>query len=270
MLFKIKLFTTLIIILFTKSLFADAELRINDTTLAKGVEHRIDLIGTIPEVNGQLAIKIKYNALLLDIKEVEGSIDHAIKEDNPEFINNMSELENSVLIVNSNNYTNVNNSKICTIVLEALAGPDSLAVMEPLELTINDKEPEGTIYISGTFFIGSPIFEKYKESMSYVRPNPFNSSTVIPFTLSKESNVEFRIFTMGGRLVDKLPGSTLSKYMLIDESKKEINLKIEERLPKGSYSLSYTPDRWELSQGVYYIVMKGSQGTYLRTMMYIR
>ncbi len=79
------------------------------------------------------------------------------------------------------------------------------------------------------------------------RPNPFNPSTVICFSLGDDSSVDLRVYDIAGREVDKL---------------------ISRRMEAGSYSIEWQPAG--LSSGVYFYVLKAGETRISRKAVLLR
>jgi hypothetical protein len=67
----------------------------------------------------------------------------------------------------------------------------------------------GTVYVQGTGIDDYPFPDKPSFNLSNF-PNPFNSSTIIRFSLEAESHVELAVFDILGRQIDRLVDGYLS------------------------------------------------------------
>ena len=82
-----------------------------------------------------------------------------------------------------------------------------------------------------------------------VYPNPFNSSSVIPFSLDQMGHVTLSVYDMTGREVAKL---------------------INDVLPSGSHKAVLDAEEYDLTTGLYYVKLTGSGQSAVRKMNYMR
>ncbi|NQT35049.1 Omp28-related outer membrane protein [bacterium] len=86
-------------------------------------------------------------------------------------------------------------------------------------------------------------------SLDPVYPNPFNSSSVIPFNLDKKGQVTLSVFDLTGREVVKL---------------------INDVLPSGRHQAVLDAAAQDLTTGLYYVKLTGSGHSAVRKMIYMR
>lgn len=107
-----------------------------------------------------------------------------------------------------------------------------------------DYEETGSIGIQP---IGNIIPERYNLLQNY--PNPFNSETVIKFDIPKNENITLRIYDMTGR---------------------EIATLINEYKVAGSYKINFNADRYKMSSGIYFYILKSDSFTETKKFVYIK
>jgi hypothetical protein len=100
--------------------------------------------------------------------------------------------------------------------------------------TFNADNTGGLNYIKNT---NTPIAKKIHGAY----PNPFKQSTLIRYTLPTQSDVILQVFDITGRQVATL---------------------IDDMQNQGVYSIKFTPDRQNVSQGIYLarLVIKPTTG----------
>ncbi|MBX7042391.1 MAG: T9SS type A sorting domain-containing protein [Ignavibacteria bacterium] len=107
----------------------------------------------------------------------------------------------------------------------------------------------GLTYIGGLSNETPGTFELYQN-----HPNPFNSSTVIRFTIKQSSEAEIAVFDMLGRQVFKWPGEGI--------------------LQAGTYEYSFTGDNLSSGVYIYRLTAKTSEGNMVfsdsRKMIYLK
>ena len=86
-------------------------------------------------------------------------------------------------------------------------------------------------------------------SLDPVYPNPFNSSSVIPFSLDKKGQVTLSVYDLTGREVVKL---------------------INDVLPSGRHQAVLDAAAHDLTTGLYYVKLTGSGHSAVRKMIYMR
>ena len=98
------------------------------------------------------------------------------------------------------------------ITIEIIAGdyyPSAFANISLPTYLIRPVLINGTVYIQRTGIDDSPYPDKPSFDLSNF-PNPFNSSTIIRFSLEAESYVELAVFDILGRQIDRLVDGYLS------------------------------------------------------------
>jgi alpha-amylase len=127
-------------------------------------------------------------------------------------------------------------------------GPDSLITLYVAEIDKNgDGIPDPTIIISSLKFDErkNNLFNDIYISENY--PNPFNSQTKVNIHLTRETNLEIKIFDLLG---------------------KEISTIINSKFKEGSYS--FTIDGSNLSSGIYLLRVKTNEKTQMKKIIFIK
>ncbi|PLX11239.1 MAG: glycosyl hydrolase [Marinilabiliales bacterium] len=86
-------------------------------------------------------------------------------------------------------------------------------------------------------------------SLSQNYPNPFNESTFIKFKLIENQNIDLRVMDIYGRTVANV----------IDDRVYEI----------GKYEIQFSPDEYNLINGVYYFVLSSAKGSVTKKMLLV-
>jgi len=80
-------------------------------------------------------------------------------------------------------------------------------------------------------------------------PNPFNSSTIIPFSIDRPGDVTLRVYDLAGREVARL---------------------ISGVLPVGHRQVSFNASDMNLTTGLYYVRLSSASGIQIRKVLYMR
>lgn len=95
-----------------------------------------------------------------------------------------------------------------SIGMQALAGSETVGVIDPLKLFINGTSTTATVQ-SGKITIqgGLPIMQIFQDGLLGCYPNPIRGYSTITFdySLADDTNVKFELFSMGGTLVKEFP-----------------------------------------------------------------
>ncbi len=157
--------------------------------------------------------------------------------------------------------SNPNALKLFDLELYTSAGKDSTDTIIPAELYINGKFTKFTAK-KGIYKFNSFIYKRNEDRLEYSYPNPFTERTIVNFTLSKDSDVKFKLFSENGRLIDELPNTQNEiEYYLREagadsnnSSKPFINGVSTFKLEKSTYELTLLRT-FKLAAGGYVLVM---------------
>jgi len=123
-------------------------------------------------------------------------------------------------------------------------GSASQGVWGNMIFYLTDYEETGSIGIEP---IGNNIPASFTLYQNY--PNPFNSETVIKFDLPEAGNVVLKIYDISGR---------------------EIAALINENKPAGNYRINFNADKYKMSSGIYFYVLKTNKSTQTKKLVYIK
>lgn len=261
-----------ILILINSIAHSESFIEIKDTTLLRnGKISKLPVYSNIDLSNiNNLIISFELNSLLLDIKGIEGGSDFGINEISPTFeIDNSTFTKTKLTIYGkqlNSNYT----GKLCNIILETLAGPDSIANLNPVGLSINGNPDTNINLKPGKIFIGTPLYEKITEGIGEIFPNPFTNDATISFIVKEDTKINFKIYSMSGRLVTSIPGEKAIEYQFYDTSGEKIDDITDHIFTRGLYKMKFNAVDWLFSAGNYYIVMQTKLGTYHSNFIHIK
>lgn len=248
------------------------EVSIRDTTIDRGIQSSIcTWFKPYGSYKGnKIYLEYTFNANVLNIDTLN------FKDINP-FVDSvrvdidLSDLNNAVLKISFDEKGNFGLAGLC-IVVEGLAGADTVTMLTPTKIIIDDIEVRDVTFVPGTITVRSPsVVPGITEGLSQNRPNPFSDWTTFQFGLNKDSEISFAIYGYGGRkLFDDDTVDKIFKFKIHSESGDLISEYKGISFKRGNYSLSLQPASWELSSGPYFIVMKTESGVYKTNFMYIK
>ncbi|MCF7811117.1 T9SS type A sorting domain-containing protein, partial [bacterium] len=99
----------------------------------------------------------------------------------------------------------------------------------------------------GVFDENEPQVYDFKLDAAY--PNPFNSTSVIPFSLTQSDNISLKLFNVAGREVGQIASGDFKA---------------------GNHKVILDASKFGLTTGVYYIQLDGKNGTSTSKALYIR
>lgn len=234
--------------------------------LQRGKSQLIPVFGDLKTLNvlnsDEIKIKFSFDPRLLHFDSIKTSNNTYLSEiakfnvvytTLPE----LSELECSFKGKNENYNLSLVNDTLFYLSVEALVGSDSLAVLSPLSLNINNTTVENVELNPATYKIGFPIFDILKETVGNFYPNPFGSYTEIKVKLVKDSRITLAIYSINGKLISEFPNSENNvKYLLSNSNNDIINYKEELILKEDEYKISIDPDPFIVSSGAYIVYIK--------------
>ena len=244
---------------------------IPDTSAQRGIIHKIPVYLEYEGNTDRLTLKIEFNAYLLDVKSVKAGAGYLINEDNVSFTQDISDLENSYITINSFDISG-SSGKLCEIEYEALAGPDSVAYFFPTELSINNVDIDA-VFNDGRISIGDPVFPITKNTISDAYPNPVMNSTGFDIVINDPGTIEIKIFAMSGRIVAEYPSNSRNDFeFLLMNTSTGVPLILDEGeiLEEGKYRLRFNPFPWNWSAQVYVVVARLGNEVYQSKFMIIK
>jgi len=249
-------------------LFAKNSIIIKDTIIPIGNTYEIPVFGDYNvNLSGNIKLSIIFNALNLEISDVKEAEGQGFKEIATEFIRH--KWDSVELVVASNNYAPSYNGILFYLTVQTLVGPDSLTLIRPVSLRIDNAEVDCE-FKSAAITTKSPIVEqKYIESISLVYPNPFDYEATVNFIIEEKTNVEIHIFnTAGMKVFEFNNNSDEIRYSIFNEKDEQIENSHNLILDKGRYKIVFSPHKNRFSSGLYYLVLKTKKGTYKTNFIY--
>ncbi len=274
---RIKSLTLILIAIltFTGSIFSQNTITVPDTSIPRGNIINLEVRGTLDINSGdELTLKFTFNSNIIDIKEVVGADDYAVKSVNPEDVTfNFFDLNNASLEFSTTDVQPVTNGVICALRVEGLVYRDSIAGLKPEEVLINGEPAADVNLVPGTITVpGLPVFPGLGEDLGKNYPNPFSWKTVFPFTIKDSTRVHFSAFSTAGRNIHfheiNFEKSAVRK-LAADGSYTYMDDPFGILAP-GNYELVFTPYTWELSSGSYYMLMVTDYGVYTASFVYLK
>lgn len=137
--------------------------------------------------------------------------------------------------------------------LEVLAGRDTLAWIEPVELRSNGTPLPVSRQGARIRILGGPPVEPIgAEGLWAGAPNPFGGELVLRYSVARPGQVFFRLFSLSGREIPLEPSSVEAPRM-------------------GTYTLRFRFLPWEVSSGGYIVQMVTEfGGVYLLPVMCVK
>ncbi len=261
-----------ILIWIPKIVFAQSFVEIKDTTLFhNGGTFKIPIYGNFDLANvNDLSITLEFNYQLLYIKGVEGGSQFIINDSNPSYTINSADYAHSTIQISTNRINLTNNGILANLLVEPLAGPDSIAILNPIEIQINGVTQPQIALKEGKINIGLPVYETINEGISQIYPNPFFEEGTISFYIKEPTKVTFKIYSMLGRLVSLIPGNGLVNYIFYDKNGNEITDFTNYTFIRGFYKVKINTIPWMFAAGNYFIVMETKLGTYHSNFIHLK
>jgi hypothetical protein len=246
------------------TLFSQEKIEIKDTVLYRnGSTYTLPVYSNLALDNVKsLKLKIKFNYLLVNITSVSAGEGYGIKETNSFFSINTDNYLESYLEINASDFNTNYSGILCGIKLETLAGPDSIAIMTPIEITINNEINSSISLIPGKIKIGLPVYPIINEGIQSIYPNPSDTHGTIIFSIRDNTKVKFSIYSANGRLIGTIPGETAFKHTFYDKTNKEIPDISNYTFTRGNYKFTFEVIDWKFSSGLYTLLMETNRGVY--------
>lgn len=261
-----------VFLIIASNAYSGTYIEIKDTTLIRnGNTSKVPIYSNVVlNSNNNLSITLQLNSLLVDIKGVEGGPEFGINELNPNYELDKSNLTATKLTIKGSKLNPNYTGKLCNILLETLAGPDSITFITPQELAIQGLVDTNVTMKSGKIYIGIPVYEKITEGISEIFPNPFTDNSTISFIVKEDTKINFKFYSMLGRLVTSIPGETSIDYTFYDKMGNKIDDITDYTFTRGLYKMNFKAVNWLFSAGNYYVVMQTKLGTYHSNFIHIK
>ncbi|NLO19783.1 MAG: hypothetical protein GX121_07915 [Ignavibacteria bacterium] len=261
------------ILLLTSSSLGLAQIRIDFSDAAfpraKKANIFVEAEGNFDAVN-EIKIVLKYNSYVIDILKITGSEKHIIGCSEPDLIRKFDKIDSATIEFSCNEINAKAGKRLFDIEIEGLASPDSLTYIFIESIYFDGKKQVLGFQKNSKILVqGSSIFQQI-EGMGLAYPNPFFDKIYIPFALSKESNVDFYIYSASGSLIfDK---SAIGKEIIIRSESGNVsgNIDLNKALEKGRYIIEFAPRSWSFSTARYYFLLKTDRDIYSSILLYVK
>lgn len=246
---------------------------INDTTLKRGEISEILIYGDIDlDTARTLTLFLKFNALDLDIKSVAGNDSFIMQCSSPVYDVKMNNYVDASLTINCNDLEFNGKKVICKLIVEALTGPDTVSFIRITEVKVNDVVQNGFEFKDGRIRIpGEPVFQDFPEGIGNNYPNPFDSYTIFPVTINKETKVDFLVYTLTGEFI--ISNEDLNSMLEVSFFDNDVEVPItnlHQKLRRGNYKIKLKPDVNQFSSGEYFFIMLTDDGVYHRNFVFVK
>ncbi len=257
------IFSILLLFLGFTNLFSAGFVSIQDTTLIhSGTNSRIPVYSNVDfsQVNNA-KFTFKFNGLLLNIKGVYAAEENGCKEAGSSFTVDLTNLKEATLEVTATQFNPTNNGILFSIELETLAGQDSIAFLTPSEITLNDVIDNSIELKAGRIKIGLPVYLIINEGIQEVYPNPFYFNGTVNFSIRDDSKINFKVYSLNGKLIGSIPGNDGFKSWFYDKSNNLI-LILQLYIHRGYYKFIFEIIDWKFIFRTIFPCLETVHGTY--------
>lgn len=271
-------YVTACFLIFTSTGLFSNSIEIRDTTIVRSRSDTIPIFGKIDSPNPyKIKVIIKFNAYLLDIKKIIGGNKFILQEPEPTFIVQLNNIDDASIEITSTNVQPTASSVLCKMVVEGLVYRDSICIVSPLSLWVNDTLVESELISDTVKVVGPPIFQNPKNFLDNPFPLPpignfiqfnFGVANVGTPEIKTPIKVGFYVFNSAGMQVFSSEKNQEIFSAISIGSKTPIDLNGE--VNTGVYRLTLTFPS-DFADGVYYLQMRTSENIVLNSkFLYIR
>jgi len=254
------------------NLFSQVGISFDDTSIQRGRIYEIPVYGSVSGNSlTDLTLIFSFDSHIIDVKGALGGDKYAIKTLNPSFGLAFPRLDSAVIRINSTEIQPVSNGIICMLQVEGLVYSDSLAKIVLRELILNGahvpelKFKEGTIKV-----LGDAYLSHLPDDLGQCTPNPFVGQAKFGFSIENPSKVRFIVYSVLGRLVMTSDDNEFDQFVAKSQEKNLTYKKFNQTFESGDYVLLFNPSIWDLSQGLYFMVMQTDKGAYKTNFLYFK
>jgi hypothetical protein len=163
------------------------------------------------------------------------------------------------LTITCNDVQRSNDNAVFDIEFDVIAGPDTVALIEPRLLTLNGDTVQDVELSTGvvSFTEDEPrVFPTYPEGLGINTPNPFYLETKVTYTVERTTDVRFQIFDhLGKKVLEETIGNQARGVY--------------------SYTISTFKENSEWihfsqSSGLYLVVMETNSGVYTKKILFLK
>jgi hypothetical protein len=261
-----------LLILFTAQ-YAVGEVNISvpDTVLTRGIVYSIPIKCTITDPNVQsIQIVFSYNAYIIDIKNANGGPNFVMNCQPPDFSNDLTVINTATTTVTCGSIATNPSGTLLSLNIEGLAGPDTICRLYVDKVFLNGSEVQFVSNIGNLIVPGEPIFQTSQQSIGQNYPNPFNYWTKFDFSIADSTKVEFRVYNLDGRQVEFT--GNINGMFVINKIANNVSIPVDLHsvLSQGNYTLTFTPDSYQLGSGVYFLTMKTVSGDNSSSFVFVK
>ena len=253
--------------------YAQSIVSVPDTAIPRGKIYSIPISGKIEQSGvDNIRIRLQFNARVINIKSATGSDNYIMKCLTPKLINpDLTNIDTATIDITCDSISSSTAGIFCMIDVEGLAGPDSLTLLTPIAIYVNEIPDLLATAKSGLIKVPGPlVHQRFPEWLGQNYPNPFSWFCFFPISIEKSTKVDFKIFTNDGSEVISSNSfwETIEIYKETGTGEVKINWHAD-LLERGNYKLHLIPDA-ELASGSYFLVMKTDNGIYNKRFLYLK
>lgn len=244
---------------------------LRDTTIERGNNYIIPIYGTInfsPLDN--ITLEIQYDARIININSVSGDPNFIIISKKPNVQHKLRDLNNSLIIISSNEAQSKEDGILCYLETEGLVFSDSIADIFLNRVVINGIERNelkgkiGSITVRGQSFLPN-----FPDNLGLNFPNPFSNETRFEFNLENTTQISFFMYNSSGKEIY----SSINTPEIFEVFSYDGNLIDEpfgKSLTRGKYFVLFRPPAYDFASGVYFFGLKTDKGFYNRSFSVIK
>lgn len=270
-------FVTCFLILTSTGLFSNS-VEIHDTAIVRSRLDTIPIFGKINSPNPyKIKVIIKFNAYLLDIKKIIGGSEFIFQEPEPSFTVQSNNIDDATIEITSSNVQPTISSILCEMVVEGLVYRDSICIVSPLSLWVNDTLAEAEL-ISGTVkVVGPPVFQNPKNFLDNPFPLPptgnfiqFNFGVANVGTPGTKTPIKVGFYVFNSTGMEVFTSEKNQEIFSAISIGSKIPIDLNKGIDAGVYRLTLTFPG-DFADGVYYLQMRTSENIVLNSkFLYIR
>ncbi len=200
---KAILFSLLFFLLNFDKTLGENTIEIPEKVLNRGIIDTISIYFSTDSINlNNINFTLKFNAYILDIRQVVGNTNFFITEPSPKYYINLNNIEEATLTIESNNLNRWNEQKIlCQLIVEGLVYKDSVDTIKISNLEINGN-PVKFVANGGIVIVRGPSVIPVKSNyLSGANPLPGENFLWFFFGISKPSYLSISILNSLGEQI---------------------------------------------------------------------
>jgi hypothetical protein len=269
---KISLSILALLALIIQTNYANAQVIVNipDQEIPQGKAYYIPITGTIQDADlKSISISFEFDAHNIDIKYAIGRENYAIKCDTAKPIFNFDDLEHATATINCSDLRAVENDTICMLLVEGLAGPDTLTTLTINEIKLNGGVLSDAEINDGKIKVPNRIGFKDITRIGYNFPNPFAEQTWFKIQLDYDTKLKFYVYSSLGRLALESGKNEWMKLSRVEGGSHSEITDWDQELDKGKYELKLEIPV-DFPSGGYHMIMVTEKDVFEKSFMFLK